>query len=92
MHPDSPQSDISINSITLVELHKHKMNVQQKTGQMSPETGTEQTFIGKKPMYSVVHTQLKPGEREAQSTTWKHPFTYIQVRRNLIICFNDQLE
>lgn len=48
MHPDSPQSDISINSITLVELHKHKMNVQQKTGQMSPETGTEQTFIGKK--------------------------------------------
>lgn len=30
MRPDSPQSDISLNSITLVELRKHKRNAMQK--------------------------------------------------------------
>jgi len=51
--------------------------------------------LHRKNMYSMVHTQLKPGEREEPSrtsTTWKHLLIYIQLRRNIIICFNHQLE
>ena len=95
MRPDSPQSDISINFFTLVVTQAEKeCKAEEKTGQRSPEMGTEQIFI-EKPTYSVVHTRLKPGDGEAQSrasTTWKHPFIYVQVRRNLTICFNHQLE
>lgn len=59
-------------------------------GQSSSEVGTEQTFM-ETSVYFVVHTQLKPGERKAQSkasSTSKHPF----IRRNLVIHFNHKIK